>query len=168
MAMQNLNQGNFQVNMTPPEVAGASEEWYTFGFGEDEAQAEKWLRGEVAANNQLARDMYFQDTVNRFNSSEAQKSRDWQENMSNTSYQRAVQDLKLAGLNPVLAYSNGGASTPQGATANSSSSRTNSTNNPANTATKKTTLGDIFNIVKGAFEIGAGLVKSPKTFGFGK
>lgn len=56
-----------------------------------------------------------------FNSAEAQKSRDWQEKMSNTSYQRAVQDLQKAGLNPVLAMMNGGASTPSGATASGSS-----------------------------------------------
>ena len=56
-----------------------------------------------------------------YNSAEAEKSRNWQEQMSNTSYQRAVEDLKKAGLNPVLAAFNGGASTPTGATASGSS-----------------------------------------------
>lgn len=38
----------------------------------------------------------------------------FQERMRNTSYQAAVEDMKQAGLNPMLAYQQGGASSPAG------------------------------------------------------
>ncbi len=50
-----------------------------------------------------------------FNAQQAQKQMDFQERMSNTSYQRAMVDMRKAGLNPILAYKQGGAGTPSGA-----------------------------------------------------
>ena len=55
---------------------------------------------------------------NEFNAAEAQKTRNWQTTMSNTQYQRGVDDAKAAGINPALLYGSGQPSpTPSGATA---------------------------------------------------
>lgn len=54
--------------------------------------------------------------ANKANKQAAQTQMDFQQENSNTSYQRAVKDMEAAGLNPMLAYSQGGASTPSGST----------------------------------------------------
>lgn len=81
---------------------------------EEADQANKWglwmQQGAQQHQNEMA----------NFNANQARITRDWQENLSNTAYRRAMTDMRASGLNPILAYQQGGATSPSGATGSGS------------------------------------------------
>lgn len=89
-------------------IGGQLNEWFN---GQNPYSAE----GQQRTANQVAMN---------FNEEEALKQRSWEEEMSNTSYQRAMADMQKAGVNPMLSYSQGGATTPGGQAASTSASQT--------------------------------------------
>lgn len=68
----------------------------------------KGVANQNASNLKIAKaQMRFQRRANS-------KAMNFSKEMSNTSYQRGMKDMRRAGLNPILAYKQGGASEPTG------------------------------------------------------
>lgn len=129
-AITNLGNNIASYNLKANELSAASAQQAMQNSNE---QAQKQM--DFQAAQQLLQQQYntaeaqknreFQQTLyndaKTYNTTEAQKNRDWQSEMSNTAYQRAVQDMIKAGINPILAYTQGGASIGSGSTASISS-----------------------------------------------
>lgn len=81
-------------------------------FNKGDIDIEDYIRDQQSRMNDHVLNKEILDIGNQFTAAENQKQRDFEERLASTSYQRAVEDLKRAGLNPILAYSNGGADSP--------------------------------------------------------
>ena len=123
-----------------------------------------------AAQQQMAYQTQSAERAMEFSAEQAQMNREWQERMSNTAYQRAVSDLKKAGLNPILAYTNGPAATPAGSSAQGfvqSGAMANVDTNDWN-SNKTMATASLLQAIGSLFTNSAGLLASKPSFGFGK
>lgn len=114
-----FSSGSMSLNYNAPGDAwrGIGSSW----FNKNSVAREDWLRGEVSADNAFKRQLYAD-----------REAREWSERMASTQYQRAMADMKKAGLNPILAYDQGGSSVaPASGGSGSSNYRGSSDTDPA-------------------------------------
>lgn len=138
--------------------------------------AQQAFNTDAAAQANAVNQAMWQQTAD-YNSAEAAANREWQEHMSSTAYQRAVKDLRAAGLNPILAAFNGGASMGSGATGSTAAMQSHAANSGLQSA-ESASVGLYTGILEntsntlalaaavfGGFEQLAGILKDDKNSG---
>lgn len=132
-----------------PGVGGTSN-WWTNTFNPTKAE-QTYNAYQASLDRQFAFDQTLRSQA--YNSTEAQKQRDFEERMSNTAYSRAISQLRENGLNPYLAITGGmSASTPSGSAASSSAYTASGARSGGRVGASESVIGSL---ASSAFRLGA-------------
>lgn len=176
---QNLSLQSYDGSAVQP-VGNAWRGFDPFGFSAADIAEEDWLREQQAQDLALGRDIHQmnlanaftaeQNQLNRdFNASEAQKQRDYDERMARNKYTYAVQNLKEAGLNPILALDSGMGVSSAGSSAVSASGSTASAAPSSRFGTSKAGLyANSSSLIGGILQLAGILLTKGKTTKIGK